>query len=322
MKSLPAVKTPQWPAAEFPPLFNPKWLVAAFILKIPNQISSASLQSNKEISSTDSFLSNQAIHRRFQPSRSENKNVPKTRFKQIFMNFAVNDADNRHSRRLLKEISLWSLLYFCSLSPPITPQVLYDTFPVVCRRNVPIIKLQHLWRNTFHGPWRPHELHSLSLLFPASIHLALQCGGFWPWWTRDEDMCKIKRFILVYLSGLFGLQGRSRQHSRTRDESRGKFAGESPEETEQSGATVRWRAGSCSAADDCDEAQVQREATPPSTCTVKEQVRGTNKADTPARIQSFQWVRIFVIYEWEIFSPAVCWMQVITGVSLSQWIHK
>lgn len=162
MKSLPAVKTPQWPAAEFPPLFNPKWLVAAFILKIPNQISSASLQSNKEISSTDSFLSNQAIHRRFQPSRSENKNVPKTRFKQIFMNFAVNDADNRHSRHLLKEISLWSLLYFCPLSPPITPQVLYDTFPVVCRRNVPIIKLQHLWRNTFHGPWRPHELHSLS----------------------------------------------------------------------------------------------------------------------------------------------------------------
>lgn len=113
------------------------------------------------------------------------------------------------------------------------------------------IKLQHLWRNTFHGPWRPHELHSLSLLFPASIHLALQCGGFWPWWMRDEDMCKIKRFILVYLSGLFGLQGRSRQHSRTRDESRGKFAGESPEETEQSGATVRWRAGSCSAADEC-----------------------------------------------------------------------
>lgn len=102
-------------------------------------------------------------------------------------------------------------------------------------------------------------------------------------------MCKIKRFILVYLSGLFGLQGRSRQLSRrTRDESRGKFAGESPEETEQSGATVRWRAGSCSAADDCDEAQVQWEATPPSTCTVKEQVRGTNKADTPARIQSFQ----------------------------------
>lgn len=200
------------------------------------------------------------------------------------MNFAVNDADNRHSRHLLKEISLCSLLYFCSLSPPITPQVLYDAFPVFCRRNISTVGLFNCNISDKISSVVPedHMNCTLSLLFPASIHLALQCGGFWRWRTRDEDTCKIKRFIL-------GLQGRSRQHRRrTRDELRGKLAGESPEETEQSGDAVRWRAGSCSAADECDEAQVQREATPTSTCTVKEQVRETNKADTPARIQSFQ----------------------------------
>lgn len=194
-----------------------------------------------------------------------------------------------------------------------------------------LIKLQRLWQNNFHGPWRTHELHSVSTF---SRFYSFGITVWWVFWVLADPETDRRGHVQdkkVYFS-LF-----KRSVCAT-----GTWQAAQEENTRQVTRKDRWRVSGRDGTIWCHgevESRVmkwllmsvmklrcvsllQREATPTSTCTVKEQAREANQADTPARVQSLHRVRIFVIFKWEIFSLAVCWMKVITGVSLLLWIHE